>query len=64
MALDFALRTGREFGHRNVIIESDCLKAVRVAVPNDDCYLPFGAIAEEIRAKKFHLLCVFPACKA
>ncbi|GLT50388.1 hypothetical protein SLA2020_238750 [Shorea laevis] len=64
MAIDFALHMGREFGHRNVIIELDCLKAIRVAVPNDDCYLPFGAMVEEIRAKKFHFLSVFPACKA
>ncbi|GLT25284.1 hypothetical protein SLA2020_004220 [Shorea laevis] len=44
MAIDFELVMGREFGHSNVIIESNCVQAIKVAMSNNDCDLPFGAI--------------------
>ncbi|GKU91038.1 hypothetical protein SLEP1_g4966 [Rubroshorea leprosula] len=56
MAIDFAMGTGIEFGHRNGIIESNCVQAMQVAMSNSDCCLPFGAIVEEFRAKKFHFV--------
>ncbi|GKV44747.1 hypothetical protein SLEP1_g51906 [Rubroshorea leprosula] len=40
MAIDFALERGREFGHSNVIIESNCVEAIQVAMSNNGCYLP------------------------
>ncbi|GKU91033.1 hypothetical protein SLEP1_g4961 [Rubroshorea leprosula] len=56
MAIDFALGMGGGFGQSNVIIESNCVQAIQVAMSNNDCYPPLGAIEEELRAEKFHFV--------
>ncbi|GLT29623.1 hypothetical protein SLA2020_044770 [Shorea laevis] len=60
MAIEFAMQLGREFGCTKIEIESDCAQAVAIANSSDDCYLPFGAIVEDLHVKKsnFDYLCI------
>ncbi|GLT48803.1 hypothetical protein SLA2020_224020 [Shorea laevis] len=60
MAINFALQVGKEFGRKKLEIESDNVQAVAIANFVDDCYLPFGAIVEDLRARKtrFDSLCI------
>ncbi|GLU12690.1 hypothetical protein SLE2022_293520 [Rubroshorea leprosula] len=48
MAIEFALQLGKEFGCKKIEIESDSVQAVVIANSSEDCYLPFGAIVEDL----------------
>ncbi|GLT27970.1 hypothetical protein SLA2020_029320 [Shorea laevis] len=52
MAIEFALQLGKEFGYKKIEIEFDSTQVIAIANSSNDCYLPFGAIVEDLQARK------------
>ncbi|GLT27463.1 hypothetical protein SLA2020_024590 [Shorea laevis] len=49
LAICFGVQLGKKFGCRSIIVESDCLNAVQVAAFSNECYLPYGALVEDLK---------------
>ncbi|GLT27326.1 hypothetical protein SLA2020_023320 [Shorea laevis] len=49
LAICFGVQLGKEFGCSIIIIDSDSLNAVEVVASSDECYLPYGALIEDLK---------------
>lgn len=49
LAISFRVQLAKEFGCKEIIVVSDSINAVQVAVSSEECYLTYGAIVEELR---------------
>ncbi|GLT59311.1 hypothetical protein SLA2020_321370 [Shorea laevis] len=60
LAICFGVQLGKEFGCRSIIVESDCLNVVQVAASSNECYLPYGALVEDLKERiRFFGSCSF-----
>ncbi|GLU21725.1 hypothetical protein SLE2022_378470 [Rubroshorea leprosula] len=51
LAISFGMQLGKEFGCKNVVVESDSKNAVQAIASSEECFLVYGAVVEEIRER-------------
>ncbi|GKU92929.1 hypothetical protein SLEP1_g6583 [Rubroshorea leprosula] len=51
LAISFGVHLKKEFGCKNVVVESDSKNAVQAAASLEECFLIYGAVVEEIQER-------------
>ncbi|GLU06537.1 hypothetical protein SLE2022_235630 [Rubroshorea leprosula] len=55
LAISFEVQLRKEFGHKNVVVESDSMNAVQVATLSDECYL-MGSLLKSFKNEQDYLI--------